>query len=185
MVDAAVLLGSRFIQTPTVPDSGVDAGVAQREARVRLGVDLVELSTVSPSEAARNTFTRLAEQLEGVAENLNLSRATPAIPDPLSPEQVASNILTFARGFLDQARTPSEYEQVFAEIEAGVAAGFEQAREAIDAIGQLTGEVAETVDDTERLVLNGLERLSSVPADLNPPSVASVTIAPGLPIFGA
>lgn len=172
-----VSLGARtFEQSPVRPDTGVAAGDFQRQANLRINIDLVDLRVVTPNVAAQATFAQVRTALNGVAETFNLPELSRVTPDFFSPEATAGRIIDFARGFLDEATTATQYNDIYQSVLAGVEAGFAEARTVLDARDSLKGEVAATVDDIERIVNAGLARLAEAPAELKPASVTSVTL---------
>jgi len=167
---------SRLTQTPTVTETGVAAGSVQREAQLRLSADVINIQAQNETSASRATFLRVSASLNLVANDLNLPEANVLSPDEFTPDAVAARILDFSSQFLDQARTVEEFNDIFREVEAGIAAGIEQARESLDSVNALTGPVEEAVDEIEQLLSAGLERLATPPDNLSPTSVLSVRI---------
>lgn len=172
-----VSLGSRiFQQSPVTPDSGVRAGGFQRQANLRINIDLVDVQVVTPNLAAQATFAQVRGSLATVASDFNLSQPGDVDPNFFSNESVAGRIIDFARGFLNEATTAAEYNDIYDQVVAGVEAGFSEARSVLDSRGSLKGPVAETVNEIERLVNASLTRLAETPGGLAPASVTSVIL---------
>jgi len=81
----------------------------------------------------------------------------------VSPEATADRILSFSTGLfsLYQQQHPNVSEQEQAEkfvdiISGGVDTGFSEAREILDGLGILEGDIAENIDKTYTLVQEGL-----------------------------
>ena len=81
----------------------------------------------------------------------------------VSPEATADRILSFSTGlfslFQQQHPSLSETEQVDRFIDViggGIDQGFAEAREILDGVGVLKGEIAENIDKTYDLVQEGL-----------------------------
>ena len=155
---------------------GVDrqprANEASQQGSNVVRVDLAASIEFTQTRAAGLTETRIRAWVEASVEsvdaNPDASATNPSrnLPD-FSPEAVAARILNFAKGFLDQAESQEQYDYLVSEIDRGIQAGLAEARQVLDSLGALNGQIADDVDQTEGLLLSGVERLLTAnPFDL-------------------
>ena len=89
-------------------------------------------------------------------------------PADYTPEKVADRILGFIRNGIAQARAggadAARLQRMMEQAEKGVQQGIDQARDILDGLGVLNGQVAEGVDRTEALLREGLEAMQQPPA---------------------
>jgi len=170
-------LGFRvFDQSPLTPDTGVRAGAIQRQVNLRLDIDLIDVQVVSPTTASRTTLAQVRGALQTVADDFNLPALSNTVPDSLTPTAVAGRIVDYARSFLDQASTVTEYNDIYEAVLEGIDAGFAQAPDILDELIALNGENLQTIDETRQLVDSAVARLADAPEGLLPASVVSVTL---------
>jgi len=107
--------------------------------------------------------------IEGINKELETELGEDAIEKgyenglDVSPEATAGRILSFSTGLfsLYQQQHPELSEQEQAEkfvgiISGGIDTGFSEAREILDGLGVLEGEIAENIDKTYDIIQNGL-----------------------------
>lgn len=89
----------------------------------------------------------------------------------MSPEATADRIISFATRLIGRAEaaqadmSPEEQrsrEQLFNNIQVGIEKGFEQARDILEGLQALNGDVKVTVDDTYGQVQNRLSDLATL-----------------------
>lgn len=89
----------------------------------------------------------------------------------MSPEATADRIISFATRLIGRAEasqadlSPEEQqsrEQLFNNIQIGIERGFEQARDILEGLKALNGDVKVTVDDTYNQVQKGLSDLATL-----------------------
>ncbi len=88
-----------------------------------------------------------------------------ADPDDYTPEKVADRIVSFATAFFDSFRKQHEemndqealdaYMQIIGDA---VDQGFNEAKDILEGLKVLEGDVADTIDQTYKLVQEGLEK---------------------------
>ena len=107
--------------------------------------------------------------IEGINKELKTELGEDAIEKgyesglDVSPEATAGRILSFSTGLfsLYQQQHPELSEQEQAEkfvgiISGGIDTGFSEAREILDGLGVLEGEIAENIDKTYDIIQDGL-----------------------------
>ncbi|MBI5042183.1 MAG: DUF5610 domain-containing protein [Gammaproteobacteria bacterium] len=82
-----------------------------------------------------------------------------ADPNEFSPERVAGRILDFV-GLAVERAAPGEQEHVLAEARKGVEQGFREARDILQSLDVLKGDIAANVDATYDRVMQGLDELA-------------------------
>ncbi|QIK36971.1 hypothetical protein GWK36_01990 [Caldichromatium japonicum] len=95
------------------------------------------------------------------------------------PERVAERITSFVAQGLESARlrgkSEDELQSLYESAFKGAKQGFQEARELLDSLQVLTGNIAKQVDETERLTFEGLERLA--PRQMTESSITGVAAA--------
>ena len=84
--------------------------------------------------------------------------------DDFTPEKVADNIMSSVRqafGRFKQSQPEADEDVFFSQIKEGLEKGFDEARDILQGLGALQGEIAENVDKTYDLTMQGLEQLES------------------------
>ena len=128
----------------------------------------VSLSTGNESQALlyKAAIEQLNEVLEPDLGNRPLDSALESGLD-VSPEAVADRIVTMTTGmfsnYLDIHPELSEeaaLERFMNLIGEGILQGFEEAREILDGLNVLEGEIASNIDQTYDLVLEGLDEFT-------------------------
>lgn len=85
-------------------------------------------------------------------------------PEDFSPQAVSERILSAVRqayGQFRQTRPESDNAEFFAQVREGLEQGFAEARDILQNLGVLQGQIADDVDVTHDLTLQGLEQLES------------------------
>jgi hypothetical protein len=103
------------------------------------------------SNALNTLRARLAES--------GITLADAADANEFSPEKVAGRILDFI-GLAVARAVPGEQEAVLAKARKGVEQGFREAREILESLPVLNGDIANNVDDTYARVLAGLDAMA-------------------------
>ena len=155
-----------MLTTPLL-DSRAFAGAHHRPASVPTGLP-------TPADRAGEETSQInapsshavldREVREALDRHLSTAGAKPLgalDPADYTPEKVADRILGFVRAGLAQARANGADEErlqrMMEQAEKGVQQGLDQAREILDGLGVLGGQVAEGVDRTEALLREGLD----------------------------
>ncbi len=84
--------------------------------------------------------------------------------DEFSPKNVADKILSSVRqafGQFKQTHSDTKDSQFFSEIKEGLDRGFDEAREILQNLGALNGQISDDIDETQELTLQGLVDLES------------------------
>jgi len=134
-----------------------NASILQAHHEVSLGVKDNPLSLVY-----RTAIDAINKELETDFGTQSVERAYEQGLD-VSPEATAERILSFSTGLfsLYQQQHPKMSEQEQAEkfveiIGGGIETGFTEARDILDGLGVLEGDIAENIDKTFSLVQEGL-----------------------------
>lgn len=108
-------------------------------------------------------ITKINEQLEPTQGRNAIQHAMDTGLD-VSPKATADRIVSQATGFYAayQLQHPNEQEEELVQrflgvIGAGIEQGFAEAREILDGLKVLEGDIAENIDQTYQLVQQGLE----------------------------
>lgn len=134
--------------------------------------------------ASKPDFTPLnAPKAQGLLDrqvlnqlNETLSKQGAALPQTLdpndfTPEAVSDRILGFIRGALAGAEDDGQRSELLEQARAGVEQGLAEARDILDGLGVLSGQIAADVDRTETLIFEGLDALAA-PAEAAAPAPA-------------
>ncbi len=85
--------------------------------------------------------------------------------DPPGPRQVADNILGFVASRLQEAAESGadggRLAVMLEQARAGFEQGFSEARDELEALGLLTGDTSDSIEETADLVRDGFDRLES------------------------
>lgn len=141
--------------------AGLDQGLSDQQRSSRV----TDSSASAPEK--RQTALQIVERTLTLGyQKLSASyqrASSPAAFEPLSAEQVASNILGFIEHRLRQdAAQGATEEQLQSRLEAGLSGfnkGFAEAKEKLDALSLLTPEIQQDIGQTQELVLSGIEAL--------------------------
>ncbi|HWW69669.1 MAG TPA: DUF5610 domain-containing protein [Duganella sp.] len=157
------------IQTKDVQakeDSTMSVGA---KAKAQLNASIVQASlTVSLNSSNEPLSVLLKTALTGINEALKDQFGENAIENAVSqdntPEGTASRIVSLSTAFYDafKQQNPGEDEEVLLNkfidtLKKGVDQGFGEARDVLDGLKVLGGEVASNIDKTYELVQKGYE----------------------------
>ncbi|MBL3589494.1 MAG: DUF5610 domain-containing protein [gamma proteobacterium endosymbiont of Lamellibrachia anaximandri] len=165
-----------------ISDSHQPQSLNVQAQRMQLNAQIVSASAEFKSDTAgqpqallfRSAIEKLNELLlPELGENAVQQAADSGID--FSPEATAERIVGFATGFLpafldthaneDPQAALDEFMQI---IRDAIEQGFSEAREILDGLSVLEGDIAANIDTTFELVLEGLERfeIEMAPEDL-------------------
>ncbi len=165
-----------------IPGSPQPQSLSVQAQRMELNAQIVSASAEFQSGAAgqpqallfRSAIEKLNELLlPELGENAVQQAADSGID--FSPEATAERIVGFATGFFpvfldthsneDPQAALDEFMQI---IRDAIEQGFSEAREILDGLSVLEGDIAANIDTTFELVLEGLERfeIEMAPEDL-------------------
>lgn len=134
------------------------SGAAQASA------DTIDIASMSLDDAQALLYGRLDESIRAV---LSVDDVVPSLdPSDWSAEAVAGRILNFAEQFLKATTSEEEYASVLAEVEEGIAAGLAQAKDILEGLDRLNGDVAENISATESLLYQGIDTFKSMASQL-------------------
>lgn len=128
------------------------------------------LSTASShldgKDSAGNNARSTDQLLNKLAKNIpgmSASELKGLSAEEFSPEKVSQRITDFVADGLNAARrsgkSDTDLQNLYNQAMTGVEKGFEEAREALEALGALSGQVAENIDDTFDLTMDKLEEI--------------------------
>lgn len=132
--------------TPASPGDNADQADLARAAAAP--------NQVLNAEILRSLDAALARDGVGLDRN-----ATPA---DFSPEKVAERVLGFIDSVVNQAAgDDTRRSTLLRQARDGVEQGFQEARDILDGLGVLQGDIADNVDKTYALIQDGLDRLAA------------------------
>ncbi len=105
---------------------------------------------------------RVIHQLKNVFPNGRLSAATNQQYQSYSPENVANRIVSFidkAQQQLSATQPDFDQDDFIEQAYEGIEQGFAEAKEILNGLGVLEGKIADDIEQTYQLTLNGLDRL--------------------------
>jgi len=89
------------------------------------------------------------------------------IDNNFSPEAVAGRILDFVESSIEQrAGSAIEAQSLLQQAREGIAQGFAEARDILNALSKNSEEIDTRVDNTENLIFQGLDRLNDLYSDV-------------------
>ncbi len=97
----------------------------------------------------------------GGADSVSLTKLDAS---DFTPEKVADRILAFvnkAAGQLKNADPNFDQDKFFSQVKQGIETGFSEARDALDHLGVLNGQIKQNLDDTYSKIQEGLSKLES------------------------
>ncbi len=130
-------------------------------------VDLLNNLEDSASTGGVSDSGKVIQALEKSLQTQGLSLQGLDAED-FTPEKVADNILASVRkAYGEFQHTDSELSEddVFSRISAGIEQGFAEAKEMLEGLGALQGKVAEDIEATYGLTMDGLQKLQSGETD--------------------
>lgn len=135
-------------------------------ARKEEAADFVQLSSPNLVDTRRILDEKINGKLRAELESIARAQGrevSDLLGEDSSPKATAGRILSFALGFYlkyqEQHPELSEEEarEAFADIiEGAIGKGFREALEFLDGVGALEGNVREQIDETRRLIDQGL-----------------------------
>lgn len=165
--------------TTPLSDSRVFAGAPRLPASVQTGLAAPtdrtadETSKVNAPSSHAVLDREVREALDRHLEQTGARQLGALDPADYTPEKVADRILGFIRNGIAQARADGadteRLRQMMEQAEKGVQQGLDQARDILNGLGVLNGQVAEGVDRTEALLREGLDAMQRPAAE---PSVS-------------
>ncbi len=100
----------------------------------------------------------------GRALGMELGQLKTLQTEDYTPDQVAGRITSFVAQGLENARlrgkSEDQLQSLYESAIQGAQRGFREARELLDSLQVLTGDIAKQVDETERLTFAGLDKLA-------------------------
>ena len=164
------------VNTPTTTQKQGDSGLVQKigatekhkqEVNVSILTATAEVSVSTGNRPLTMLLKSAIEHLNEVLEPELGPNAIQAAVDEgvdVSPEATAQRIVSLSTGFFEafKAQNPNEDEAVLLErfmetIGKGVEQGFKEAREILDGLQVLEGDIANNIDKTYELVQEGLK----------------------------
>ncbi|MGR9115370.1 MAG: DUF5610 domain-containing protein [Gammaproteobacteria bacterium] len=85
-------------------------------------------------------------------------------PGDFTPQKVADRVLNFvnqALGLMQNSRPDFDRDAFLSEVKEGIDTGFEEARDILNGLGVLNGQIEDTIGDTYDLIQQGLSKLES------------------------
>ncbi|HKJ76162.1 MAG TPA: DUF5610 domain-containing protein [Gammaproteobacteria bacterium] len=162
-----------MLTTPLL-DSRAFAGAPRLPASVQTGLPTPagrtadETSPIQTPSAHALLDREVREALDRHLAETGAKKLGALDPADYTPEKVADRILGFIRNGVAQARAggadEARLQQMLEQAEKGVQQGIDQARDILNGLGVLNGQVAEGVDRTEALLREGLDGMQQPPA---------------------
>ncbi|MCG5511206.1 DUF5610 domain-containing protein [Ectothiorhodospira lacustris] len=116
------------------------------------------------TRALSNLQNRILEALAKHTPGLNAAGFKQLKAEDYTPEKVSDRITQFVEMGLANARargaSEEQLQSMYDSAMKGVERGFKEAREILEGLNLLNGRIAEQVDETERLTLEGLTALA-------------------------
>ncbi len=152
-----------FSQKKSFSSTSQDQGTLKSKSE-NVQSDNVALSSLTLDDAQKVLYGRLDENIRNV---LSVEDVVPSLqPSDWTPEAVAGRILNFAQQFLKATDTAEKYNSVLAEVEKGIKAGLDQAKDTLESFQMLNGTIAENVSATESLLYQGIDHFKSMTSQL-------------------
>ncbi len=116
-------------------------------------------AAASPAQVLNREILDSLDKILSTNGGSGLDRSAAA--DAYTPEKVADRVLGFIESVVGQEMDEGKRSELLEQARAGVEKGFTEARDILEGLGALNGDVAENIDRTFELIQNGLERLAS------------------------
>lgn len=155
---------------PRVPEtSRADEAGLGRNEQARLNSEILsaslEVSIRSGNEPLQLTFRAIIDNLNEILRpDFGDDAIATALNQDNSPEGTAGRIVALSTGFFEAfaAQRPGDdrnqvLDDFLSVISRGIAQGFAEAREILEGLNVLRGDIASNIDRTEVLVRDGLE----------------------------
>ncbi|VAW59708.1 hypothetical protein MNBD_GAMMA11-1830 [hydrothermal vent metagenome] len=147
--------------------------------------ELLPGAPFQPSSAQKSTSEQAAAQSAEVVQDAVLGRISGGSGAVLetsdadfSPQAVADRITGFVETAIQQrGGSGIEAQSLLRQAKEGIEQGIREARETLESLGQLSGEVERQVNETESLIFKGLERLEQ---SLTPTPALEPALEPAL-----
>ncbi len=124
------------------------------------------------NEAQRQLNQRVLASLNGALARDGLSVPSVEEYNDYAPEKVASRILSFVEAGIAQADGDEAKLERLEQARAGIQQGLDEAREILDGLSVLQGDIKDNVDRTENLLKDGLDRIQDRLQSGEEPAVA-------------
>lgn len=124
------------------------------------------------NEAQRQLNQRVIDSLNNVLAEDGLSVPSVEQYNDYTPDKVAGRILSFVEAGIAQAEGDEAKQERLEQARAGIEQGLTEAREILDGLGVLQGEIKENVDRTANLLKDGLDRIGERISSGDEPAVA-------------
>ncbi len=132
--------------------------MAQLDISVRATASSPEALGLMSEQIEKQLGTLLGQAFDKIAEHFGVS-------EDFSPEAVTGRILNFVGGFLDKAANGEEFTHVLSEAQKGITAGIAEARDILDNLDLLNGNIKSDIDYTDQLLTSGLDLLKQMTFD--------------------
>lgn len=117
----------------------------------------------SPAQVLNEEILRALDKVLSSNGSAGLDGTSGA--DAYTPEKVADRILGFIGSVVGQEPDEGQRSELLEQARAGIEKGFAEARDILDGLGVLKGDIADNVNRTYDLIQNGLDRLASKDSD--------------------
>lgn len=129
------------------------------------------VAAASPVRVLNQEVLRALDKALSVDGGKGLDRS--AEPDAYTPEKVADRILGFIGQLVGQETDTGRRSELLKQVRAGVEKGFAEARDILDGLGVLKGDIAANVDRTYALIQDGLDKLATNESGVTPDNTAA------------
>ena len=119
----------------------------------------------SPDQVLNEEILRALDKVLSARGSNGLDRTSGT--DEYTPEKVADRIVGFIQSIVGQEPDEGKRSELLEQARAGIEKGFAEARDILDRLGVLKGNVADSVNRTYELIQSGLDRLASKGSDEN------------------
>ena len=129
-----------------------------------------QADTPARTTASADLYSRVDQVLKHrLAETLGVQSPVPvpAAGRPYDPETIASNVLSFVQGRLQQARAggagPEELASLLDKAKSGIAQGMQEAKEALEGMGLLSESLKAGIEQAGEMIFKGLAADGATP----------------------
>ncbi|GMQ87056.1 MAG: hypothetical protein BMS9Abin08_0254 [Gammaproteobacteria bacterium] len=116
-------------------------------------------AAASPTQVLNAEILRALDEVLSANGGTGLDRTSGT--DTHTPEKVAERTLEFIELVVGQETDEGRRSELLEQVRAGVERGFAEARDILDGLGVLNGDIAKNVDRTYELIQSGLDKLAS------------------------
>jgi len=117
----------------------------------------------SPARVLNEEILRSLDKVLSANAGAGLDRTSGA--DAFTPEKLADRVLGFIESIVGQQPDEGQRSELLEQARAGIEKGFAEARDILDGLGVLEGNIADNVNRTYDLIQSGLDRLASKDSD--------------------